>query len=210
MVTPTRYLLALLMAATLLSPWSAPTSAERRAQHYTLDLSDAEVNFSVNVLGLFRVSGRFEQVQGGLLFSEACTAKSIAFSIQTASVNTDNPLRDEVIRSPALLNSRAHPFITFSSTHIDSPDGRPGRITGTLGMNGRSREVSFILRPGTAAEDVTPEPDGYVALASISRADFGIPSPMPGTSDTIRIQVTLELREDRLTLASSATQENTP
>jgi hypothetical protein len=77
-------------------------------------------------------------------------------------------------------------------------------------MNGRSREVSFILRPGTAAEDVTPEPDGYVALASISRADFGIPSPMPGTSDTIRIQVTLELREDRLTLASSATQENTP
>lgn len=210
MATPTRNLLAFFMAATLLSPWSAPTSAERSARHYTLDLSDAEVNFSVNVLGLFRVSGRFDQVQGGLLFSEACTAQSIAFSIQTASVNTDNPLRDKVIRSPALLNSRAHPFITFSSTRIDSPDGQPGRITGTLDMNGKSREVSFTLRPGTSAGDKTSGTDGYVALASISRADFGIPSPMPGTSDTIRIQVMLELREDRLTLASSAIQENTP
>jgi polyisoprenoid-binding protein YceI len=210
MATPTRNLLAFFMAATLLSPWPAPTSAERPAPHYTLDLSDAEVNFSIDVLGLFRVSGRFDQVQGGLLFSEACTAESIAFSIQTASVNTDNPLRDRVIRSPALLNSRAHPFITFSSTRIDNLDGRPGRITGTLGMNGMSREVSFTLRPGSASGDVTPGPEGYVALASISRNDFGIPSPMPGTSDTIRIQVTLALREDRLTLASSATQENTP
>jgi polyisoprenoid-binding protein YceI len=210
MATPTRNLLAFFMAATLLSPWSAPTSAEHPAPHYTLDLSDAEVNFSINVLGLFRVSGRFDQVQGGLLFSEACTAQSIAFSIQTASVNTDNPLRDRVIRSPALLNSRAHPLITFSSTRIDNPDGRPGRITGTLDMNGRSREVSFSLRPVPSAGDEVSGADSYLALASISRAGFGIPSPMIGTSDTIRIQVTLELREDRLTLASSATQENTP
>ena len=185
-------------------------SAERPAPHYTLDLSDAEVSFSVNVLGLFRVGGRFDQVQGGLLFSEACTAESIAFSIQTASVNTDNPLRDRVIRSPALLNSRTHPLITFSSTRIDNPDGRPGRISGMLDMNGRSREVSFTLRPGPSARDEISGADSYLALASISRADFGIPSPMIGTSDTIRIQVTLELREDRLTLASSDTQEKTP
>lgn len=210
MTTPTRYLLLLLIAAPLSSPWSAAMSAERRAQHYTLDLSDAEVSFSVNVLGLFRISGRFDQVQGGLLFSEACTAQSIAFSIQTASVNTDNPLRDRVIRSPALLNSRTHPLITFSSTRIDNPDGRPGRITGTLDMNGRSREVSFTLRPGPSPGDAPSGTDSYLALASISRAGFGIPSPMIGTSDTIRIQVTLELREHRLTLASSDTQEKTP
>jgi polyisoprenoid-binding protein YceI len=190
-------------------PW--PAGADSQDRQYVLDLSGAEVGFSVNVLGLFRVSGRFDQVEGGLLFSESCTAKSIAFSIQTASVNTNNRLRDGIIRGPALLNSRDYPpVIAFTSSHIASDNDGPGMITGKLNMNGKSRQVSFRIEPEQRAPgDSSPTAD-YQAVASISRADFGIPSPMIGTSDTVQIRVSLQLRQETLRLASSTTTETTP
>jgi hypothetical protein len=52
--------------------------------------------------------------------------------------------------------------------------------------------------------------DGYQAIASISRNDFGIPSPMIGTSDRVDIRVSLQLQEETLRLASSSSQETTP
>jgi polyisoprenoid-binding protein YceI len=201
----TRLLLSLLLAMTLSLPW--PAGADRQ---YVLDLTGAEVGFSVNVLGLFRVSGRFDQVEGGLLFSESCTAKSIAFSIQTASVNTNNRLRDGIIRGPALLNSRDYPIIAFTSSHIVSDNEGPGMITGKLNMNGKSRQVSFRIEPGQRAPGDSSPTAGYQAVASISRADFGIPSPMIGTSDTVQIRVSLQLRQETLRFASSTTTETTP
>jgi polyisoprenoid-binding protein YceI len=206
MVHNTRLLLSLLLAMTL--PW--PAGADSQDRQYVLDLSGAEVGFSVNVLGLFRVSGRFDQVEGGLLFSESCTAKSIAFSIQTASVNTNNRLRDGIIRGPALLNSRDYPVIAFTSSHIVSNKDGPGMITGKLNMNGKSRQVSFRIEPGQRAPGDSSPTAGYQAVASISRADFGIPSPMIGTSDTVQIRVSLQLRQETLRLASSTTTETTP
>lgn len=206
MVHNTRLLLSLLLAMTL--PW--PAGADSQDRQYVLDLSGAEVGFSVNVLGLFRVSGRFDQVEGGLLFSESCTAKSIAFSIQTASVNTNNRLRDGIIRGPALLNSRDYPTIAFSSTRIVTTDGRPREITGILEMNGKTRQVRFQVTRPHPVERVLSRAARYQAIASLSRADFGIPSPMIGTSDTVHIRVSLRLQEETLRLASSATQEITP
>jgi polyisoprenoid-binding protein YceI len=206
MVHNTRLLLSLLLAMTL--PW--PAGADSQDRQYVLDLSGAEVGFSVNVLGLFRVSGRFDQVEGGLLFSESCTAKSIAFSIQTDSVNTNNRLRDGIIRGPALLNSRDYPIIAFTSSHIVSNKDGPGMITGKLNMNGKSRQVSFRIEPGQRAPGDSSPTAGYQAVASISRADFGIPSPMIGTSDTVQIRVSLQLRQETLRFASSTTTETTP
>ena len=205
-----RALISLLLVSVLSSPWSGHALAASGDSQYILDLSGAEIGFSIDVLGLFRVSGRFDRVRGGLLFSGSCTAESIAFVIQTDSVNTNNRLRDSIISSPALLNSQDHPVIAFTSTRIVSEDGRPMLITGVLDMNGKTRTVSFRIERPHPVETALSRADGYRATASISRADFGIPSPMPGTSDTVYIQVSLMLREESLRLASSTTQEIRP
>ena len=205
-----RFLSSLLLTTILSTPWPGAAFAAGEARNYVLDLSDADVGFSIDVLGMFSVSGRFERVQGGLLFSEACTAESIAFVIQTDSVNTNNHLRDRIIRSPALLNSRDYPTIAFSSTRIVTTDGRPREITGILEMNGKTRQVRFQVTRPHPVERVLSRAGRYQAIASLSRADFGIPSPMIGTSDTVHIRVSLRLQEETLRLASSATQEITP
>ena len=210
MTLRTCYLLTLLLSTCLSAPWSGVASAAGEDSHYILDLSDAEVGFSIDVLGMFRVSGQFESVKGGLLFSKACTAESIAFVIQSDSVNTNSRLRDSIIRSAALLNSRDYPVISFTSTRIDSTDGGPETITGILEMNGKTRQFSFRIETPHPVERALSRTGTYQAIASISRTDFGIPSPMPGTSDTINIRVSMRLREETLRLASTATQEYTP
>lgn len=208
MASDTRFLLPVLLAMVLSLPWTA--SAESQGHHYVLDLSGTEVGFSIKVLGLFRVTGRFDRVQGGLLFSESCTAESIAFSIQTDSVNTNNRLRDGIIRGPALLNSRDHPVIAFTSNRIVSGADGPVMINGKLDMNGKTRHVSFLIEPAHRASGDALPVTGYQAIASISRSDFGIPSPMIGTSDTVHIQVSLRLRPETLRLASSTNRGTTP
>jgi polyisoprenoid-binding protein YceI len=205
----TRFLLMLLLSTFLSASWSGIASAAGNDSHYILDLSDAEVGFSIDVLGMFRVSGRFERVEGGLLFSEACTAESIAFVIQSDSVNTNNRLRDSIIRSAALLNSRDYPVIAFTSTRIDSTNGGPEMITGILELNGKKRQISFRIETPHPVERALSRAGTYQAIASISRKDFDIPSPMLGTGDTVNIRVSLWLREETLRLASSATQEKT-
>jgi polyisoprenoid-binding protein YceI len=136
-------------------------------------------------------------------------ARSVAFRIHTASVSTNNQLRDRIIRGPQLLNSQEYPFIAFTSTRILSGRDGPGEIQGELSMNGNTRPVRFLIAPSPQSENDTQPAAAYRAVASISRDDFGIPSPMIGTSDTVHIQVSLELREEALQFASANRQEMT-
>ena len=64
-----RFLSSLLLTTILSTPWPGAAFAAGEARNYVLDLSDADVGFSIDVLGMFSVSGRFERVQGGLLLS---------------------------------------------------------------------------------------------------------------------------------------------
>lgn len=169
--------------------------------YYRLDISDAEVTFSVTVLGFVTVTGQFQQVEGGMRFTEACDTTDIVFRIQTASVHTTSRKIDDMIRGPSLLNSEQHPLITFSGSQVTTGRNGPERITGELFLNGVRRSVSFMI---------TPEYDQsqrYHASTNIRRSDFGIPSPMIGTSDLIRIQVSLAIRQNNLMIATAETRD---
>ena len=83
-------------------------------------------------------------------------------------------------------------------------------IAGLLEMNGKTREVSFHIEAIPPEADGASTAQGYRAVTSISRADFGIPSPMIGTSDTVSIRVTLGMRQETLRLATTTTMEVTP
>ena len=58
-------------------------------QAWLLDLSNADVSFSIRVLGLFSINGAFEHVRGGLVLDESCAASGITFRIDSASVNIE-------------------------------------------------------------------------------------------------------------------------
>lgn len=201
---------SLLLLCSLIAASPATSVADPTTVRYSVALSDANVSFSVKVLGIFSVSGRFEQVQGGLLFTGSCHTEAIAFSIRTASVNTKNRLRDEIIRGPALLDSQRHPVIVYNSTRIVSNAHGPVAIDGVLQLNGISRPIRFLIEQDKGDSNQLSPASHYQAVANISHTDFKIPSPLPGTSDTINIRVALQIRAADLRLAATNTQEILP
>lgn len=192
-----------LLLAGLVMSLAGQAIADNPEPRYSLDISDAEVTFSVKVLGLITVTGQFEQVEGGLQFTESCATSSIVFRVQTASVNTRDTIINDMIRGPALLNSERYPVITFNSSQVTGSGNGPETITGDLILNGVQRSISFTITPENGRLSYTGEPQNYHARTHISRSDFGIPSPMIGTSDSIQIRVRLTIRQNELMLATA-------
>lgn len=195
-----------IMALCLALPYAATSADTPRGNGYLLDLTDAAVSFSVKVLGLFPVSGHFERVQGGFLFTDSCKTSRIAFTIESASVTTRNQVRDRIVRGPALLDSERYPVIAFSSTRIDGDANGPRRIVGDLHLNGRTREIGFDLAPPDGNGSSAAAAGRYRAYTRISRADFGISAPIVGVSDTINIEVALDIKPGA-GIATAARQE---
>jgi polyisoprenoid-binding protein YceI len=195
------YFLAPVVLVTFIA--ANPAGADKPHPYYTLDIADAEVTFSVKVLGFITVKGQFRQVEGDMQFTEACDTSNIAFRIQAASISTRDTMIDNMIRGPSLLNSEQYPVITFNSSQVTGGVSGPETITGSLMLNGVQRNVSFTIKPENSQPAYTGETLTYRADAHIKRSDFGIPSPVPGTGNRIQIQVNLTIRQSELMLATA-------
>lgn len=195
-----------ILALTLLPafPSTAADTGDDSGRSWLLDLSSADVSFSVRVLGIFAIQGEFERVHGGLLFDAGCNAANIRFSIDTASVRTPDSAIETLLRGPALLNADSFPVISFASSHIVLADTGSGSITGQLGLNGITREVSFALqRQGNWLTGDTREATHFRATMHISRAEFGITALPLAVSDTIDISVVIYAQPQNIRLADA-------
>jgi len=127
------------------------------------------IQFSIKNFGI-SVSGSFTGAEGNILFDPAHPGQaSFNVSIQSATVNTDNELRDSHLKKEAYFDSEHYPLISFVSTRITS--GQNGLLTayGSLTIKNHTKEV---LIPFTAVANG----DDYLFKGqfSINRKDFGI------------------------------------
>ena len=192
----------------LLIIWSllttAPVHASGNSDIWRMDLSGARVSFSIRVLGMFEVGGKFERVAGDILLDDTCTAAALAFRIEAASVNTQNADLDRFLRSATLLNTENFPLVTFASRNIVMTDSGPGSITGTLTLNGITREIRFTFqRHDTPQAPAAAFSSRFEASANISRSEFGITALPVAVSDTINIHVSVDALPENIRIADA-------
>lgn len=75
------------------------------------------------------ISGRFTDFEGTVEGGDEQWTKGV---VRTASVLTDNEMRDEHLRSNDLLGTDRYPEITFESSRIEHVDGDRHKIVGEL------------------------------------------------------------------------------
>jgi len=202
-----------IILALALPSWAVIPGAEAADPNpeelWVMDLSHADVSFSVRLLGVFEISGEFERLHGGMVFNDRCDATNITFSIDSASVTTRDTALDSVLRSPALLNTESFPAITFASSRIALQHSDPGLITGQLELNGIAREVSFVLKhnPDSPVTVLTAA-SRLEATTTISRKAFGITALPVAVADNINITVTMSARPEYIKLADAHHQDN--
>ena len=95
---------------------------------WQVDKVHSSVEFQVKHLGIATVKGQFTEFEGTL---EVSPENAVAYgTVQTASVNTREPQRDEHLRSADFFDAEQNPEISFRSSAITPVDEDDFEIEG--------------------------------------------------------------------------------
>jgi polyisoprenoid-binding protein YceI len=155
---------------------TAPSQSTKPTE-WQIDPAHAAAHFSVRHLMISNVRGEFSKLSGTVVLDPAdLTRSTVEVSLETASINTREPQRDEHLRSADFLDVANHPKITFRSKRIVSAGPEHFELTGDLTIRGVTKEVTFDVEGPTPA---VKDPWGNVragitAAAKINRKEFGL------------------------------------
>lgn len=141
---------------------------------WQIDPSHSSIEFQVKHLMISKVKGRFTDFAGTLEAGEDGTLTASG-TIQTASIDTHEPKRDEHLRSADFFEVETYPEISFVSSEI-APTGNTGfRVVGELTIRGITKPVELTGSVEGTGHD--PWGNDRVALelrGEINRSDFGL------------------------------------
>jgi polyisoprenoid-binding protein YceI len=141
-----------------------------------MDLSHSTIAFAVRHMMISTVRGEFKRFSGAVEFNEADPAiSSVEIEIDASSIDTNEPKRDQHLRSPDFLDTERYPTITFKSKRLEMVDARRARIIGDLTVRGVTREVTLDTEyVGMAVSPWGKQAAGFSAQATINRKTFGL------------------------------------
>lgn len=151
------------------------TTTATATQTYQMDKAHSEAAFQVRHL-LSKVRGTFQDFEGTIEFDAAEPARSsVRFTIQAASVNTNQPERDAHLRSADFFSVEEYPTLTFVSESITPSDGQAFDVVGTLTIRGVAKTISLPVTFLGHAKD----PWGNARIAfdgeiTLNRKEFGL------------------------------------
>jgi len=151
---------------------AAPATA---ADVYTIDKNHSDVSFQIRHI-VSKVRGRFADFEGTIQIDPSKPeASSVAFTIRTASIDTNQPKRDDDLRSENFFDAAKYPEITFQSTKIETAGKDRYAVTGKLAMHGVSREITLpVTFLGFMRDPRGNERAGFELATTLNRLDYDI------------------------------------
>lgn len=143
---------------------------------WTIDSAHSAAQFHVKHLMISNVRGEFSKMSGTVTFDgkNYSTIKAEAV-IQTASINTREPKRDDHLRSADFFDAAAHPTIVFKSTRVEDVRGNNFKLVGNLTIRGTTRQVTLDVEATQIVKGMNNEKRiGAQATTKINRQDFGV------------------------------------
>ena len=153
----------------------AATQAQAQLSTWKIDPAHSAANFTVRHLGISNVHGRFGGVTGEIDLDPADLAKSsVKATIDTTTVDTGVPPRDNDLKSDHFFDVAKYPTMTFVSKSIaKNSDGYI--VTGDLTMHGITKQVDLAMDPPSGEVSMGKATRrGFDATTTIHRKDFGL------------------------------------
>ena len=163
---------------------------------WTVDPAHSRVGFAVKHLGIATVRGVFSDFEGTLEIGDDLSSAKAYGTVKTASVNTNEPGRDDHLRNADFFDVENYPEMKFESTSIEPIDEDSLKIIGNLTIKDTTSEVEFLAElGGTETDPWGNDRFGLEGVGKISRSDFGIKFTMAGGSGNAVVgdKVTLNL-----------------
>jgi polyisoprenoid-binding protein YceI len=158
---------------TLSKSGDAPT---RSSDEWQIDLERSTLRFSLRHIVVQEIRGRFRRWGGTItLDGDILARSSVRLWVDLASVDTDDPARDEQIRSPEFFAVGDFPQATFSGTGVQLTEHANPIVKGRLDLHGFIEDVEVeVTRHDRWSGDKGLERASYEAKARLDRRKFGL------------------------------------
>jgi polyisoprenoid-binding protein YceI len=162
----------ILSAAAVAGPM---TGTARAADAYSIDPSHTNMGFVIRHF-FSKVPGHFTKFEGTITWDTQDASKSsVNVSIDTASINTEEPKRDAHLRSADFFDAEKYPKITFVSNKVTTVSANKLKVDGMLTIRGVSKPVSLdVDLLGTGPDGWGGVRSGFEAKTKINRQDYGV------------------------------------
>ena len=144
---------------------------------YKIDSAHSFTYFGAwhHIVGLVR--GRFDKVEGTITVAKDPAECAVDISVDTASISTQIPQRDEDLRGPDFFDVKKFPAMTYRGKGIHPAAGGQWVMDGTLTIRGMSKTVPITfafkgLFPDTPSNE--PARASFHATAETRRGNFGM------------------------------------
>jgi len=150
-------------------------------------VTKSTITFQIKNMG-FNTSGSMGGVQADILFApDKLDASSINASADVATINSDNNMRDEHLKSESFFDVAKYPKITIKSISLQHKSGN--NYTGLFNITIKDKTRQLTM-PFTYAEN------GAVATFNgtlkLKRGDFGIGNSSMVLSNDVTITIDVE------------------
>lgn len=140
---------------------------------WTVDPAHSTVAFAVKHMGIATVRGEFKEFEGTLEVGEDLASARARGSVNVASLDTNEPQRDDHLRSADFFDVEQHETLTFESERIEPVDDETVRITGSLSLHGVAKEITLeAVVQGTDIDPWGNERVGLEVIGELSRGDY--------------------------------------
>lgn len=201
----------------LLGVFGFLTAVSVNAAEFGFDKVHSHIGFSVKHI-LSKVHGEFKDYDGTITFDPAKPeAGKVKVTIQAASINTDNEMRDHHLQSPDFFDAQKFPTLSYVSKKVVKGDGENKyKVEGDLTMHGVTKPVTLDVeylgadtQPLDKEGKMTAQIAGFSATTKVDRRDFGLVWNMALASGNLmvgnEVDITLDIAAmDKATLKKMA------
>lgn len=154
----------------------APFAGASSERPFVVDATHSSVEFSISKWTVTRQHGIFRDIEGTVqLDQKNPESAAVDIRVRTASLDTRNSTRDQVVRSDDFLDVERHPYITFRSTRIRRDGAGTYHVAGDLTIRGVTKRftapVQFL---GVHRNRDFGELASFETEFVVNRRDFGV------------------------------------
>lgn len=142
--------------------------------NYEVDKVHSSIVFNVRHL-VSQAEGRFRDFAGTIKYdAQDVKQSSVEFTVQAASIFTDNEKRDTHLKSDDFFAVEKYPTLSFKSKRVVSRGENKLDVLGTLTIRGVSKEVMVPVTILGVGPGMRGEVAGFRSDFKVNRKDYGI------------------------------------
>ena len=167
-------------------------SATTFAQKWTVDKAHSKLGFQVTHMTISEVDGDFKNYEASITNTKSdFTDAQFTLVAEVNSINTENEMRDNILKGSQFFDVAKYPTLSFKSTSVTKVDDKNYTLTGDLTIHGVTKKTTFNLTiNGFGQNMMTHKPVvGLKITGAIHRSDFGLANyPSSIISEEIKIK----------------------